>query len=67
MANEDLKARNEPINRFVRIEFEAIKEIYRERVEAGGPKRKGKAPTLEVYLKNNRIAQGDRIKGGGVD
>ena len=49
------------------MEFEAIKEMYRERVKAGGPKRKGKAPTLEVYLKNNRIAQGDRIKGGGVN
>jgi hypothetical protein len=49
------------------MEFEAMEEMYRERVEAGGPKRKGKAPTLEVYLKNNRIAQGDHTKGGGVD
>jgi hypothetical protein len=38
------------------MEFEAIKEMYRERVEAGGLKHKGKALTLEVYLKNNRIA-----------
>jgi hypothetical protein len=55
-ANKDLKAWNEPINRFARMEFEAIEEIYRERVEAGGLKHKGKALTLEVYLKNNRIA-----------
>jgi hypothetical protein len=66
-ANEDLKARNKPINRFARMEFEAMEEIYRERVKVRGPKRKGKALTLEVYLKNNRIAWGDRIKGGGVD
>ena len=67
MANEDLKARNEPINRFVRIEFEAIKEMYRERVKVGGLKRKGKALTLKVYLKNNRITRGDHIKEGGVN
>jgi hypothetical protein len=49
------------------MEFEAMEEMYRERVEAGGPKRKGKALTLKVYLKNNRIAWGDYIKGGGVN
>jgi transposase len=66
-ARQDLKARNAPIDRFARLEFDAMEEVYKERVEAGGPKRKGKAPSLEVYLRNNRITRGDRTKGGGVD
>ena len=64
---QDLKARNTLIDRFITLEFEAIEETYKEKVEAGGPKRKGKAPSLEVYLRNNRIERRDRIKGGGVD
>jgi len=66
-AKQDLKARNTPIDRFTILEFKAIEETYKEKVEAGGPKRKGKALSLEVYLRNNRIERGDRIKGGGVD
>jgi transposase len=66
-AKQDLKARNAPIDRFATLEFEAMEETYKEKVEAGGPKRKGKAPSLEVYLRNNRIERGDRTKGGGVD
>jgi hypothetical protein len=49
------------------IEFEAIEETYKEKVEAGGPKHKGKALSLKVYLRNNRIERRDRIKRGGVD
>ena len=41
--------------------------MYRERVKVGGLKRKGKALTLKVYLKNNRITRGDHIKEGGVN
>jgi hypothetical protein len=49
-AKQDLKARNAPINYFATLEFEAIEETYKEKVEAGGPKRKGKALSLKVYL-----------------
>jgi hypothetical protein len=66
-ARQDLKARNTPIDRFARLEFDAMEEVYKERVEARGPKRKGKALSLEVYLRNNRITRGDRTKRGGVD
>jgi hypothetical protein len=44
-----------------------MEETYKEKLKAGGTKRKGKALSLEVYLRNDRIERGGRTKGGGVD